>query len=147
MTGEYAAYLGLFLAALGAATLLPMQSEAVLIALIASQNYSVAALLTAATLGNVLGSVVNWGLGRSLPRWQNRRWFPISPQSLERATQTYQGYGYWSLLLCWLPIIGDPLTLIAGVLKEPFWRFLGLVTLAKLSRYAVLAAVTYAGFA
>jgi membrane protein YqaA with SNARE-associated domain len=86
--------------------------------------------------------VVNWWLGCNLLRWQDKSWFPVSAAALERASQSYRRYGHWSLLLSWLPIIGDPLTLIAGVMREPFWRFLLLVTLAKSSRYAVLAALT-----
>jgi len=134
-------YLGLFLAAFLAATLLPAQSEAVLVALLVG-GYPVWALLLVASVGNVLGSVVNWWLGGQLLRFRTRRWFPVSPQALQRAQDRYQRYGSWSLLLSWVPIIGDPLTLVAGVMKEPLWRFLLLVTLAKTGRYAVLAAVT-----
>lgn len=135
-------YVGLFLSAFGAATLLPLQSEAVLVLLLLSSDYSISGLLLVATFGNVLGSLVNWWLGSTLNRWQHRRWFPISPAALARASQSYQRYGQWSLLLSWMPIIGDPLTLIAGLLREPIWRFLLLVTLAKGGRYLVLAAIT-----
>lgn len=139
---EWSGYLGLFASAFGAATLLPLQSEAVLVGLLLSNSYNLSGLLTAAIIGNVLGSVVNWWLGCNLLRWQHRPWFPVKTAALERASQSYQRYGHWSLLLSWLPIIGDPLTLIAGVMREPFWRFLLLVTLAKASRYAVVAALT-----
>jgi membrane protein YqaA with SNARE-associated domain len=137
-----AGYLGLFFAAFGAATLLPMQSEAVLVGLLISGDYSVWLLLGIATAGNVLGSVVNWWLGRSVERFKDRRWFPVSPRHLEKARTHYQRWGHWSLLLSWVPIIGDPLTLVAGVMREPFWRFLLLVTVAKGARYGVLAAAT-----
>ncbi len=136
------AYLGLFLAAFGAATLLPLQSEALLVGLLLSGKYGLSALLAVATLGNVLGSVVNWWLGRGIERFHQRRWFPVSPRHLEKARAHYQRYGHWSLLLSWLPIIGDPLTLVAGVMREPLGRFLLIVTLAKGARYAVLALVT-----
>ncbi|QHD06876.1 YqaA family protein [Pseudomonas sp. R76] len=142
-----AGYLGLFFAAFGAATLLPMQSEAVLVGLLISGHYSLWALLTIATVGNVLGSVVNWWLGRSVDRFKDRRWFPVSPRHLEKARTHYQRWGHWSLWLSWVPIIGDPLTLVAGVMREPFWRFLLIVTLAKGARYAVLAMVTVSQFA
>ncbi|WLH66282.1 YqaA family protein [Pseudomonas sp. FP2309] len=135
-------YLGLFFAAFGAATLLPLQSEAVLVGLLLSGQYSLAWLLGIATLGNVLGSVVNWWLGRWVEHFRQRRWFPISDRQLEKARNHYQRWGHWTLLLSWVPIIGDPLTLVAGVMREPFWRFLLLVTLAKGARYGVLAAVT-----
>ena len=137
-----AGYLGLFFAAFGAATLLPMQSEAVLVGLLISGHYSLWALLAIATVGNVLGSVVNWWLGRSVERFKTRRWFPVSARHLEKASRHYQRWGHWSLLLSWVPIIGDPLTLVAGVMREPFWRFLLLVSVAKGARYAVLALLT-----
>lgn len=135
-------YLGLFLAAFGAATLLPLQSEAVLVGLLLSGHYSLWLLLGVATLGNVLGSLVNWWLGRWVEHFKGRRWFPVNDQQLDKARRHYQRWGHWTLLLSWLPIIGDPLTLVAGVLREPLWRFLLLVTVAKSLRYAVLAAVT-----
>ena len=141
-----AGYLGLFFAAFGAATLLPMQSEAVLVGLLISGHYSLWVLLTIATAGNVLGSGVNWWLGRSVERFKDRRWFPVSPRHLEKARTHYQRWGHWSLLLSWVPIIGDPLTLVAGAMREPFWRFLLIVTVAKGARYAVLALVTLSQF-
>lgn len=139
---ELSSYLGLFLAAFGAASILPMQSEAVLVAMLLSDRYVAATLLTVATLGNVLGSALNWLLGRSLERFRHRRWFPVSADKLEKAQRFYLHYGRWSLLLSWVPIIGDPLTVIAGVMREPLWRFLLIVTLAKGMRYLLLAAVT-----
>ncbi|MET1068792.1 MAG: YqaA family protein [Pseudomonas prosekii] len=138
----FGAYIGLFLAAFGAATLLPLQSEALLVGLLLSNNYWLWSLLAVATLGNVLGSLVNWWLGRGIERFRERRWFPVSPKHLETARKHYQRYGHWSLLLSWLPIIGDPLTLVAGVMREPLGRFLLIVTVAKGARYAVLALVT-----
>lgn len=136
------AYLGLFFAAFGAATLLPLQSEAVLVGLLLSERYWLWALLAVATLGNVLGSLLNWWLGRGIERFRDRRWFPVTPAHLEKARQHYQRYGHWSLLLSWVPVIGDPLTLVAGVMREPLGRFLLIVTLAKGARYAVVALAT-----
>jgi len=134
-------YLGLFFAAFGAATLLPLQSEAVLVGLLLSGNYNLWLLQGIATLGNVLGSVVNWWLGRWVEHFKQRRWFPVNDEQLEKARNHYERWGHWTLLLSWVPIIGDPLTLVAGVMREPLWRFLLLVTLAKSVRYGVLAAV------
>jgi membrane protein YqaA with SNARE-associated domain len=136
------AYIGLFFAAFGAATLLPLQSEAVLVAMLLNGQHWLWTMLAVATLGNVLGSVVNWWLGRRIERFQQRRWFPVSPGHLEKARINYQRYGYWSLLLSWLPVIGDPLTLVAGVMRVPLGRFLLIVTLAKGARYGVLALAT-----
>ncbi|AVO52426.1 YqaA family protein [Ectopseudomonas mendocina] len=138
------AYLGLFLSAFFAATLLPLQSEAVLVALLLGGAHATWTLLTVATAGNVLGSWVNWLLGRSLEHYRQRRWFPVSDARLQQAQAWYARYGRWSLLLSWMPVIGDPLTLVAGVMREPLWRFLLIVTLAKAGRYAVLAAITLA---
>ncbi|MEP3053985.1 YqaA family protein [Ascidiaceihabitans sp.] len=138
------AYTTLFASALIAATILPLQSEAVLVALMLDGMRPVAVLLMVATFGNVLGAVVNWGLGRFLVRFKDRRWFPASQDRLQQAERWYRRYGLWSLLASWVPIIGDPITVIAGVLRAPFWPFLVLVTVAKAGRYLVLAAVTLA---
>lgn len=135
-------YLGLFLAAFGAASLLPLQSEALLVGLLLAEAHPVGALLAVATAGNVLGSLLNWWLGRYLEHFRERRWFPASAAQLERASRWYRRYGRWSLLFSWLPVVGDPLTLMAGVLRESLWVFLLLVTLAKGLRYLVLAALT-----
>lgn len=139
---ELTGYLGLFLAAFGAATLLPMQSEAVLVGLLLTDRYAAGTLLAVATTGNVLGSVVNWLLGRSIEHYRHKRWFPVSEGKLEKAQQAYHRFGRWALLLSWVPIIGDPLTVIAGVMREPFWSFLLIVTMAKATRYVLLAALT-----
>jgi membrane protein YqaA with SNARE-associated domain len=139
---ELTSYIGLFLAAFGAATLLPMQSEAVLVGMLLSDRYVVSTLLAVATFGNVLGSALNWALGRSVERFRHKRWFPVSENKLEKAQQSYLRFGRWSLLLSWVPIIGDPLTVVAGVMREPLWSFLLIVALAKGTRYLVLTAVT-----
>ena len=133
---------GLFSAAFLAATLIPAQSEAVLAGLLWAGGHPVWQLLMVATVGNVLGSVVNWICGRYLSHFADRRWFPVSTKQMERASAGYRKWGFWSLLGSWLPIVGDPLTLVTGVLKEPFWRFLLIVTFAKGGRYLVLVMVT-----
>ena len=142
MMTDLLAYGGLFLSALIAATILPMQSEAVLVGLMVTGNYSTGLLLLVATLGNVLGSLANWLLGRFIERYRDRSWFPVSPQKLDAAGDWYRRYGKWSLLLSWAPVIGDPLTVAAGVLREPLPMFLLLVTIAKAGRYLALAAIT-----
>lgn len=139
---DLSAYAGLFISALVAATLLPMQSEAVLVGLLLTERYPVLTLLVVATSGNVLGSLLNWLLGRTVERYRQRRWFPVSEAQLERAQAAYRRFGRWSLLLSWAPVIGDPLTVVAGVLREPLWSFLLLVTLAKAARYLLLTTLT-----
>ena len=135
-------YIGLFLSAFGAATLLPLQSEAVLVGLLLLDRHPVWGLLLVATVGNVLGSTVNWLLGRYLEHWRDQPWFPVGADKLARAQHAYHRHGRWSLLLSWVPIIGDPLTVIAGLMREPLWSFLLIVLVAKASRYLVLAALT-----
>ncbi len=140
--GDLAVYAGLFSVAFIAATILPAQSEAALVGLIVADAQPVVLLIAAASLGNTLGAVVNWGLGLGVTRFSGRRWFPVSQKQLDRATGWYHRWGRWSLLFSWAPIFGDALTVAAGVLREPFWSFFVLVAIAKTGRYLVLAAVT-----
>lgn len=139
MLGDLAAYGGLFLVAFAAATILPMQSEAVLVGLLLAGAQSPVALILVATIANVLGSVVNWLLGRAIERFRDRRWFPAKQAALDRAAVRYRRYGRWSLLLSWVPIIGDPLTVVAGLLREPLWSFMLIVTIAKAGRYLAIS--------
>ena len=134
---DLAVYAGLFVAAFVSATIFPGQSEAALAGLVLA-GYPPALLLVVASAGNILGSVVNWVLGRFIEHFRDRRWFPVSAGALERAQGWYQRYGKWSLLLSWAPVIGDPLTLLAGVLREPLPVFLLLVAIAKIGRYIVV---------
>ena len=136
--------LALFLSALVAATLLPAQSEIVLSALVLAGAHPVWLLLAVATTGNVLGSCVNWAMGRFLMRFAGHPRFPFRRDQIDRAQGWYARYGWVSLFFAWAPVIGDPLTLAAGIMREPFWRFLLVVTLGKLGRYAVLVAAVQA---
>ncbi len=138
---EIFAYAGLFVLAFVAATILPAQSEAALAGLQIA-GYSPVFLIVVASVGNTLGAVVNWVLGRLVERFHDRRWFPVSASALDRATGWYGKWGRWSLLLSWAPLGGDALTVAAGVLREPLWSFVLLVALAKTGRYIVLAAIT-----
>jgi membrane protein YqaA with SNARE-associated domain len=131
----------LFATAFGAATILPMQSEALLVGLLLADHPPVP-LVATASVGNVLGSVVNWLLGRWIERFRDRWWFPARPGALARARDWYARYGRWTLLLSWMPVVGDPLTVVAGVLRERLAVFLLLVAVAKTGRYLVLALVT-----
>lgn len=133
---------GLFVVAFVAATVLPAQSEVALVGLQLA-GYPVLLLVAVASLGNTLGAVVNWGLGRGLEHYRDRSWFPASPAALERAIGWYRRWGRWSLLLGWAPVGGDALTVVAGVLREPLWSFLLLVAIAKTGRYVVLASVVH----
>ena len=121
--------------AFGAATLLPLQSEAVLVGLLIQAEHSALILIAVASLGNILGSCVNWYLGLKIEQFKDKKWFPVSEVKLNQAQNIYHKYGFWSLLLSWVPIIGDPITLIAGLMKENFIRFLWVVSIAKIGRY------------
>lgn len=135
-------YTGLFMAALLAATILPMQSEAVLVGLLLTGDHSPLLLLAVASCGNILGAAINWWLGRGIERFRHRSWFPVRGKRLDQAQHWYHRWGRWSLLLSWAPIIGDPLTVIAGVMREPLPIFLLIAGSAKIMRYLVLAGLT-----
>ncbi|WP_087004269.1 YqaA family protein [Rhizobium sullae] len=139
---DISTYLGLFFAALGAASVLPMQSEPVLVGLILTGKFPWPALLVVASVGNTLGSILNWFLGRGIEQFRDRRWFPVSEKALERSSRWYRRYGKWSLLLSWMPLFGDALTVVAGVLREPLLTFTILVFIAKTGRYLVLVFAT-----
>ncbi|MCH8998741.1 MAG: DedA family protein [Proteobacteria bacterium] len=131
-------YIGLFLAAFLAATVVPFSSEVLLLGMDVSGEFEAIGLLAVASLGNTLGSVTNWCLGRFCLHWQDAKWFPVKPRALDRAGRWFNRYGTWVLLLAWVPVIGDPITLAAGALKTRFSRFLLLVAISKTGRYAVL---------
>lgn len=133
-------YFSLFITAFCAATLLPLSSEA-LLAVLVVQPYSWWGLWAAATLGNCLGSAVNWYLGGQCLHWQERKWFPFKPDKLSRAQAWFQRFGIYSLLLAWVPIIGDPLTFVAGMLRVRFLPFIVLVALGKGLRYALVMTI------
>jgi membrane protein YqaA with SNARE-associated domain len=137
----FLAFAGLFVIAFIAATILPAQSEVVMAGMQVA-GYPIVPLVLVASLGNTLGAIVNWALGRGVDRFRDRRWFPVAPAALDRASAWYRRWGRWSLLLSWAPIGGDGLTVAAGVMREPFWSFLLLVAIAKTGRYVVLAALT-----
>lgn len=140
---DLAAYAGLLFSAFTSATLLPGSSEATLLALLAAGRGEMTLLVAIATVGNVVGSSVNWILGQFFSAFRDRRWFPVKAQSYDRAVAWYRRYGAWSLLLSWLPVIGDPLTVAAGALRVDWRVFLVLVSLGKAGRYLFLAAAFY----
>ncbi len=130
-------YLLLFGSAFLAATILPFYSELFLVAMLRAGGDPIL-LVTVASLGNTLGAVVNWLLGLYLRRFQDRRWFYFSKQQIDSAQDWFRRYGFWSLLFAWIPIGGDALTLIAGILRVRLWLFLLLVATGKTLRYAAL---------
>lgn len=134
---------GLFFLAFSAATLLPGSSEAALLAMASLSEYSTFTLLTVASVGNILGSVLNYWLGRVALQYQTRKWFPVSPAALTKAQGWFSHWGQWSVLLAWVPVIGDPITVAAGVMRMRFWVFLLLVGLSKTLRYMAVLGLLY----
>lgn len=128
-------YLTLFVTAFMAATLLPVSSEALLGSL-AIHGHPGGWLWFWATIGNTLGSVINAVIGRQADRFKHKRWFPVSEQQLARARTRFNRYGQWSLLLAWLPVAGDALTVIGGIMRVPWLSFVVLVGIGKGVRYA-----------
>jgi membrane protein YqaA with SNARE-associated domain len=132
------AYISLFMSAFLAATLLPFSSEIILGTLVLSGKYNVMGLWIGATLGNVAGSIVNWLLGRYFIHLIGKKRFPVTQTEMEQAEKVFLKYGVWTLLLAWLPVVGDPLTFVAGVFRVPIVIFLTLVLVGKGSRYFVV---------
>ena len=135
---DLAALAGLFASAFLAATVIPAQSEAVFLALLYVGRTEPLILLAVASIGNTLGSVVNWALGRAVSSFRNEWWFPVPERGLAAAERAFAKYGLVSLLLSWVPFIGDPLTLAAGILRVPIITFVLIVGLAKTARYTIL---------
>lgn len=133
-------YGALALSAFLAATLLPFSSEAVLAGMIGANAGHPWSLFAVATVANTAGSCVNWALGRFLMHWRDRPWFPVKARDLDRAEAWFRRWGLWSLAFAWVPFIGDPLTVMAGVLRVDFRLFLLLVGLGKAARYAAVVA-------
>ncbi|MFP7672008.1 YqaA family protein [Marivita sp. S0852] len=145
MWNDILALSGLFIAAFGAATILPFQSEIVFIALQVKGEIPIAWIIIVASIGNILGSGLNFALGLYIERFRGRRWFPVTQAQLDRARDWYLKYGVWSLLVSWMPL-GDALTIVAGVMRTNVWLFFLLVTIAKTVRYMAVAWLTAQAF-
>ena len=131
-------YLSLFFISFLAATILPFSSELTLAGLISTSNYDNLSLLIFASFGNVLGSVFNWGLGFYARNLTIKKWFPFKETQIERSSKWFSKFGKWSLLFAWVPIVGDPLTFVAGLLRVRFLDFIILVAIGKVSRYLII---------
>ena len=131
-------YLSLFGISFLAATILPFSSELTLAGLISTSNYDNLILLVVASFGNVLGSVFNWSLGFYSRNLITKKWFPFKETQIERSSKWFSKFGKWSLLFAWLPIVGDPLTFVVGLLRVRFLDFIILVAIGKVSRYLIV---------
>lgn len=134
-------YLTLFTASFMAATIVPFWSEFAVAGMI-GVGYNPHLVLLVATAGNTLGAAVNWFIGRFLLRFKDSKWFPAKRDTLETAQRWFNKYGVWSLLLAWLPVGGDALTFVAGIMRVHFAVFFVLTALGKGARYAVVIYVT-----
>nr|WP_249422274.1 YqaA family protein [Marinomonas lutimaris] len=131
-------YLFVFLVSFLSATILPLGSEGLLLYYANDGASSVFLLWLWASLGNTLGGLTNWLLGLYLVQFEHKKWFPVKAEVREKAERFFNKYGVWSLLFTWLPVVGDGIALISGVLRTPIWYFLPLVLIGKAARYALI---------
>ena len=132
-------YLSLFTISFLAATILPFSSELMLASMLSIENYNRTLLITFSSLGNILGSVFNWVLGFYFIKLQNKKWFPFKEKQISKSALWFEKYGKWSLLFVWVPIIGDPLTFVAGTMKTKILTFIILVSFGKIARYLFIS--------
>ena len=135
-------YLSLFTLSLMVATIIPFASEALLVSAILANKYNIWLLLISASLGNILGSVINWICGHYFTHLIKKKWIPINQKQIDKASSYFSKYGKWSLLFSWVPFIGDPITFVAGTLKYSFLSFLILVSIGKIGRYITVYFLT-----
>jgi membrane protein YqaA with SNARE-associated domain len=136
-------YFQLLIISFLAATILPLSSELVLSTMLLTDSFDKYLLLVVASFGNIFGSSVNWYLGKKILIFRDKKWFPVNEKQIAKSEMYFKKYGIWSLLLSWVPIIGDPLTVIAGILKINFFTFLLLVSISKTSRYIFLIFIIF----
>ena len=138
---DLATYSWMFAAALIAGTFLPFlpaSSEVVFLGFLAAGEGEPAGLLAAATIGNLVGAIINYFAGRYVSGLAGRPWFPATEAQMQRASALFNRYGFWTLLLSWLPAIGDLITTIAGLLRLDFRLFFALTAVGKFFRYFLL---------
>ena len=136
-------YFQLFIISFLAATILPLSSELVLSTILLTDSFDKYLLLVVASFGNILGSSVNWYLGKKILIFKDKKWFPANERQIAKGEIYFKKYGIWSLLLAWVPIIGDPLTIVAGILRVKFFTFLLLISISKISRYIFLIFIIF----
>ena len=120
------------------ATIVPFGSEMYFGTLLSLGKYNNFLLLVSASVGNVLGSVFNWICGYYINYFIKKSWFPIKKDKIKKGTDLFNKYGKWSLLLSWVPFVGDPITFVAGTLRFSFIPFIILVSIGKIGRYLVI---------
>lgn len=143
---SFEVYLILFISSFTSSTILPGHSEIALTALISQKKYEIFYLIFFASLGNILGSIVNWYLGFYFLKFKNKKWFPFKKKYLDNASNSFVKYGKWSLLLSWVPFIGDVITLVAGIFRVPLHEFVIIVSIAKIGRYIFVSLIALSIF-
>ena len=138
---ETEVYITLFSSSFISSTLLPGHSELTLTAFIFLNKFLVTNLVVIASIGNILGSILNWYLGFYFVKFKEKKWFPINKRQLEKASLWFLNYGKWSLFFSWVPFVGDPLTVVAGVLRVPIITFLIIVSISKILRYVIVSLI------
>ena len=138
---EIEVYTTLFISSFISSTILPGHSEITLTTFIFLNKYNIINLIFIASLGNILGSILNWYLGFNFVKFKEKKWFPINKRQLEKASLWFLNYGKWSLFFSWVPFLGDPLTVVAGVLRVPIITFLIIVSISKILRYVIVSLI------
>jgi membrane protein YqaA with SNARE-associated domain len=138
---EIEVFITLFISSFISSTILPGHSEITLTTFIFLNKYNIINLIFIASLGNILGSILNWYLGFYFVKFKEKKWFPINKRQLEKASLWFLNYGKWSLFLSWVPFVGDPLTVVAGVLRVPIITFLIIVSISKILRYVIVSLI------
>ncbi len=136
------AYISLFISSFLSSTILPGHSEIMLTTFILLEKYSQFLLIFFASLGNILGSIINWYLGFYITKFINKSWFPFKKKQLHNVSLWYLKYGKWSLFLSWVPFVGDPLTIVAGMFRVPLIIFITIVSISKILRYIFVGYIT-----
>ena len=137
------AYTSLFISSFLSSTILPGHSEITLTTFILLDKFSQFLLILFASLGNILGSIVNWYLGFYITKFVKKDWFSFQKKQLDKASSWYLKYGKWSLFLSWVPIIGDPLTIVAGMFRVPLIIFITIVSISKVLRYIFVGYIAF----
>lgn len=141
MIAQFYVLAGLFGLAFLSSTFIPSQSEAVLFVLLAGKKYAAWMLLSAAIAGSISGVILNYFLGRYLYRFHTKKWFPVKEKSLKKVEKFFNHHGIWALLLAGVPFIGDPITLLGGVMRVNFWIYLLFTGFSKTLRYLFVYAL------
>lgn len=129
-------YLGLFVGAFVAATVVPFSSDVLMVGLLMAGGDPVLSFVSA-TAGNWLGGLTSFWIGW-LGKWEwIEKWFRVKPETLEKQKRYLDRYGVWMALLTWVPVVGDVIALALGFYKTPAFWSLFLMLIGKVGRFVV----------